>query len=128
MQSKQTSNYLIQRVKKLHFTIFLLIIFNFSVFSQSVDPSFSPVPSNVSAFTGGHWYILRSGEQNYTILQFGTEEDKPVAADFDGDGKADVAVWRPSTGTWYLLQTTAGFGAVQWGTAGDVPTENAFVP
>jgi uncharacterized delta-60 repeat protein len=78
--------------------------------------------------SNGGWYILRSGEQNYTILQFGTAEDKPVAADFDGDGKADVAVWRPSTGTWYLLQTTSGFGAVQWGTNGDVPTENAFLP
>ena len=78
--------------------------------------------------SNGGWYILRSGEQNYTILQFGTAEDKPVAADYDGDGKADVAVWRPSTGTWYLLQTTSGFGAVQWGTSGDIPTENAFLP
>ena len=78
--------------------------------------------------SNGGWYILRSGEQNYTILQFGIAEDKPVAADYDGDGKADVAVWRPSTGTWYLLQTTSGFGAVQWGTAGDIPTENAFIP
>jgi hypothetical protein len=48
--------------------------------------------------------------------------------DYDGDGKADIAVFRPSTGIWYLLQTTSGFGAAQWGTSGDVPTENAFIP
>jgi hypothetical protein len=38
-------------------------------------------------------------------------------ADFDGDGKTDVSVYR--NGIWYLQQSTAGFGALQWGTAGD---------
>lgn len=39
--------------------------------------------------------------------------------DYDNDGKADVSVFRPSTGTWYLQQSTAGFAAASWGVASD---------
>ncbi|HEY0459168.1 MAG TPA: FG-GAP-like repeat-containing protein [Pyrinomonadaceae bacterium] len=78
----------------------------------------------------GGWYILNSSNGSATTLSFGLNGDKPVPADYDGDGRWDIAVFRPSnnTCTWYLLQSTNGFGAVQFGLSVDVPVENAFLP
>ncbi len=39
--------------------------------------------------------------------------------DFDGDGRSDISVFRPSQGVWYLNQSTAGFSAFQFGLNGD---------
>ncbi len=46
--------------------------------------------------------------------------------DYDGDGRADVSVFRPSTGVWYQQQTTNGFSAAQFGTSTDILTPVDF--
>jgi len=43
----------------------------------------------------------------------------PRAFDFDGDGRSDISVFRPSDRTWYLNRPTAGFSAVQFGLSTD---------
>lgn len=46
--------------------------------------------------------------------------------DFDGDGRTDISVFRPSDRVWYLNQSTAGFSATQFGLSSDIITPADF--
>ncbi|MBI3427309.1 MAG: VCBS repeat-containing protein, partial [Acidobacteria bacterium] len=59
------------------------------------------------------------------IKQWGVGTDVPVAADYDGDGKTDFAIWR--AGAWYIWQSaTADYRVQTWGTATDTPTPGDY--
>ncbi|HEX8735235.1 MAG TPA: hypothetical protein VF721_07945, partial [Pyrinomonadaceae bacterium] len=60
--------------------------------------------------------------------QFGATGDMPEPFDYDGDRKADFAVFRSSPGVHYILRSTVGDSVgVQFGAATDTPIAAAYV-
>jgi hypothetical protein len=75
--------------------------------------------------SNGSWYVLRSEDLRYFAFPFGQNGDLPAPADFDGDGNADIAVYRD--GTWYVLKADGGVTIQQFGLAGDKPVPSAYL-
>ncbi len=77
----------------------------------------------------GRWYVSDAGAAGgaavsqafrFTVFGEATFAARAKHADFDGDGKTDVSVFRPSDGNWYLLNSSTGsFNAVALGIGSD---------
>jgi hypothetical protein len=78
------------------------------------------------------WYILGSqmGARGY---QWGLDGMALVPADYDGDGKWDIAVWWPTPGGnrqayFYVLRSSDNlFQAIAWGTVFDDPLQTRIL-
>jgi hypothetical protein len=56
-----------------------------------------------------------------------------MTADFDGDQKTDLCVYRPSTGEWFIRYSSLAYsvsssGYFQWGLPGDAPIKPGDAP
>lgn len=75
---------------------------------------------NISNAPGGDGADIGAFERQENKFSTNTEFD------FDGDGKSDLGVFRPTESVWYLLQTQAGFEASQFGISDDKITPADF--
>lgn len=78
---------------------------------------------NASATQQSYFYYrgsLNNSGGVTTQIQWGTQNDKPAAGDYNGDGKMDFAVFRPSEGFWYILDNASRNSKVErFGLASD---------
>ena len=68
------------------------------------------------------WIYTRSSDHTMTQTSWGNEwlNDQEAYADFDGDGRMDIAVFRQDSGSWYISQSSDGQTRYeQWGMLGD---------
>ena len=82
-----------------------------------VDTIGEPIAGQTST---GASYTLQSG-----FWAFAAAPNKTLF-DYDGDGKSDVSVFRPSSGVWYLLNSSIGIQSLPFGIATDKITPADF--
>jgi len=66
-------------------------------------------------------YRFRVGQQDVMVLRFLGEGIGGIRSpfDFDGDGKTDLSIFRPSGGEWWYQKSSGGNAALIFGTATD---------
>jgi uncharacterized delta-60 repeat protein len=72
----------------------------------------------------GEWYLLGSSSGSVTGIRWGISTDELASADYDGDLKVDIAVWRSgSMARLYILNSSDNTAnIVQFGQTGDDPS------
>ncbi len=92
---------------------------------SSEYPISMEVDADEKIILGGNFGGIVVGEnlnsQPYLARFISVEIPVKRKFDFDGDGKDDLTVFRPSDRVWYINQSTNGFFAMQFGLSTDKP-------
>jgi FG-GAP-like repeat/NHL repeat len=80
-------------------------------------------PRGIAADAGGRLYIADTDNNSIRLGATGR------AFDYDGDGRAELMVYRPGNGSWYKSTSSSSFTggtATQFGLSGDVPVPGDY--
>lgn len=100
--------------------------------STQISTSLNDIASAVAIQADGK--IVAAGSvnesdtsRNFAVARYLGSNFNPNSADFDGDGRADYAVFRPSSGVWFNLNSTNNsFNALQWGIGTDAVVSDDY--
>lgn len=89
--------------------------------------TFPVTAAQVADLRAGKWYFNVRTVNNPTGEIRGQILAATARADFDGDGRSDVSVFRPNTGMWYALQSADGtFTSRGLGAAGNINIQGDY--